>query len=137
MAKVLALDIGVKRTGVAETDFMQIIASGLTTIMTQDLMKFLTDYISDENPDSLVIGEPRRMHGVHSDVEEFIKKKIKLISSKFPDLRIYRVDERFTSKLASQAISQSGMSKKKRQNKALIDEVSAVIILQTWLNRLS
>lgn len=134
MAKVLAFDIGKKRTGVAETDPFQIIATGLPTINTEDLLTFLEQYISAENPDLLVIGEPKRMHGVPSEIEGFIQETISKINKKFPAINIVRVDERFTSKMASHAISQSGMSKKKRQNKALIDEVSAVIILQTWLD---
>ena len=135
MGKVIALDIGTKRTGVAETDALQIIASGLTAISTSEILSFLSEYIKNENPDVLVIGEPKRLHGVHSEVEVFIREKIEQIRKAFPDLRIDRVDERFTSKMASQAIAQSGMSKKKRQNKDLIDEVSAVLILQSWLEQ--
>ena len=135
MAKVLALDIGTKRTGLAETDPMQIIATGLPTIATTDLAAFLDRYVAQESPECLVIGEPKRLHGVASDVEVFIQKLITAIKQKHPLLAIARVDERFTSKMASQAISQSGMSKKKRQNKALIDEVSAVIILQSWMQQ--
>ena len=135
MAKVLAFDIGKKRTGVAETDPFKIIATGLPTIDTNELFRFLAKYVALENPELLVIGEPKRMHGVASEVEGFIQETIVKIKSNYPQLPIQRVDERFTSKMASHVISQSGMSKKKRQDKALIDEVSAVIILQTWLNK--
>jgi len=133
MAKLIAFDIGQKRTGIAETDSMQIIASGLKTIQTSELLSFLATYIDSEMPECLVIGEPKRLHGVPSEVEPFIQKQINKIKAKYPSLVIERMDERFTSKMASQAIAQSGMSKKKRQNKALIDEVSAVLILQSWM----
>lgn len=133
MAKVLALDIGMKRTGVAETDPFRIIATGLPTIASVDLIPFLKQYIATECPEIIVVGEPKRLHGVASDIESFIQKTIKQINLLFPDVKIARVDERFTSKMASAAIAQSGLPKKKRQNKGLIDEVSAVIILQSWL----
>ncbi len=135
MAKILALDIGKKRTGVAETDPYQLIATGLPTVFTTDLLTFLAVYVATEQPELLVVGEPKQMHGAPSEVEGFIQESIKKINLKFPELPIQRVDERFTSKMASHAISRSGLSKKKRENKALIDEVSAVIILQTWLGR--
>lgn len=133
MAKVLALDIGTKRTGVAETDPLQIIATGLKTIETTQLLPFLNEYITAEKPEALVIGEPKRLHGEASQVEAFIRQQILKIQKTFPALAIHRVDERFTSKMASQSIAQSGLKKKQRQNKALIDEVSAVLILQSWL----
>lgn len=135
MAKVLALDIGKKRTGVAETDPMQIIATGLPTVETQNLLPFIEVYVEKEKPDCIVIGQPRRMHGALSEVETFISQFIRKLAQKLPHIRIEREDERFTSKMASAAISQSGLSKKKRQNKALVDEVSAVIILQSWMSR--
>ena len=133
MAKVLALDIGTKRTGVAETDPLQIIASGLPTVATNELIEYLTHYVTAERPELLVVGEPKRMHGAHSDVEVFIQSLLKRVSTKFPELKIERIDERFTSKMASAAIAQSGLPKKKRQDKGLVDEVSAVLILQSWL----
>ena len=135
MAKVLALDIGTKRTGVAETDPLQIIASGLPTIETTGLLEFLRRYVTTEQPECLVVGEPKRLHGVASEVEVFIQSLLTQIKVLFPELKIERIDERFTSKMASAAIAQSGLSKKKRQNKALVDEVSAVIILQSWLEQ--
>ena len=135
MAKVLALDIGTKRTGVAETDPLQIIASGLTTIATTDLLFFLDTYIQQEHPECLIVGEPKRLHGEASDVEKYIGEIVVQIQKVFPNLKIERIDERFTSKMASHAISQSGLKKKKRQDKALIDEVSAVIILQSWMQQ--
>ncbi len=135
MAKVLAFDIGTKRTGVAETDPLQIIATGLPTIATEKLMEFLRQYMAKEKPEALIIGEPKRLHGAASDVEQFISKQIVAIQKAFPDLTIHRVDERFTSKIASLSIAQSGLKKKQRQNKALVDEVSAVLILQSWMDR--
>lgn len=136
MPKVLALDVGKKRTGVAETDPFQIIATGLPTIETSQLLPFLKNYIEKEAIETLIVGEPKRMHGVPSDIEAFISPLIIKIQKLHPALKIERVDERFTSKMASQAISESNLPKKKRQNKALIDEISAVIILQTWMNRM-
>lgn len=135
MAKVLALDIGTKRTGVAETDPLQIIATGLPTLETAALLNFLQGYVAKEQPECLIIGEPKRMHGTPSDVEQFIQTVIQQITARFPTLKMVRIDERFTSKMASAAIAQSSLPKKKRQNKALIDEVSAVIILQSWLEQ--
>lgn len=135
MGKVVALDIGTKRTGVAETDPLQMIASGLTTIKTTRLLFFLDDLLKKEPIDLLVVGEPKRLHGQASDVETYIKQVIDQINKAFPSLPIARVDERFTSKMASHAIAQSGLKKKDRQKKELIDEVSAIIILQTWLDR--
>jgi len=135
MAKIIALDVGTVRTGVAETDPFQLIATGLPTVPTKDLISFLNKYIPVEKPECLVVGEPKRMHGVASDVEPFIIQKIAEIKKLFPDLRIERMDERFTSKMAAQTIAQSNLKKKQRQNKALVDEVSAVLILQSWMSR--
>ena len=135
MGKVLALDIGTKRTGVAETDPLQLIASGRTTIETTSLLFFLDDELKKEPVDVLVIGEPKRLHGAIDDIGHYINQVIEQIKKAFPGLPIERVDERFTSKMASQAIAQSGLKKGKRQEKGLIDEVSAVIILQSWLEQ--
>lgn len=135
MAKVFALDIGTKRTGIAETDPMQIIASGLTTIETSQLITFLREYINNEKPETLVVGEPKRLHGHTSDSTTFIEKTIHKIKLEFPSLNIHRVDERFTSKMAFQSMLDGGIKKKKRQNKSLIDEISATIILQSWLDQ--
>lgn len=133
MAKIFALDIGGKRTGVAETDHLQLIATGLPTIDTINLMQFIENYVQTEKPEALVVGQPMRLHGVPSDIEGFIQKMIEQVALRFPQLPIHRVDERFTSKMASQALSMSGMSKKKREEKWRIDQISAVIILQTWM----
>lgn len=135
MARLLAIDFGTKRTGIAITDEMQIIASGLTTVLTKDLISFLKDYFAKENVELIIIGEPKQKDGTHSDVEEFIKKFILKLLKTFPTLRVERMDERFTSKIAFNTIIESGLSKKKRQNKYLIDQISATIILQDYLNR--
>tara|TARA_B110000003_G_scaffold269488_1_gene300574 strand:+ start:2407 stop:2817 length:411 start_codon:yes stop_codon:yes gene_type:complete len=135
MARLLAIDFGTKRTGIAITDEMQIIASGLTTVLTKDLILFLKDYVSKENVELVIIGEPKQKDGTHSDVELHIKKFIKELTNVIPTLKIERFDERFTSKIAFNAMIASGVSKKKRKNKALIDEISATIILQDYLNK--
>ncbi|MDG1327941.1 MAG: Holliday junction resolvase RuvX [Flavobacteriaceae bacterium] len=135
MARLLAIDFGTKRTGIAITDEMQIIASGLTTVLTKDLILFLKDYVSKENVELVIIGEPKQKDGTHSDVELHIKKFIKVLTNVIPTLKIERFDERFTSKIAFNAMIASGISKKKRKNKALIDEISATIILQDYLNK--
>ena len=135
MARLLAIDFGTKRTGIAITDEMQIIASGLTTVLTKDLISFLKDYVAEENVELIIIGEPKQKDGTHSDVEEYIKKFIIKLVKIFPTLRVERMDERFTSKIAFNTMIESGLSKKKRQNKSLIDQISATIILQDYLNR--
>jgi putative holliday junction resolvase len=133
MAKVLALDYGQKRTGIAVTDDMQIIASGLKTVETKNLFDFLATYFSNENVETVVLGEPKQMNYEASESEVYIKKFIKLFEKKYPKTPLIRVDERFTSKMAFQTMIDSGLSKKKRQNKALVDEISATIILQSYL----
>ncbi len=133
MARLLAIDFGTKRTGIAITDEMQIIASGLTTVSTKDLISFLKDYFAIEDVELIIIGEPKQKDGTHSDVEVCIKNFILKLVKAFPTLRIERMDERFTSKIALKTMIESGLSKKKRQNKSLVDEISATIILQDYL----
>ena len=133
MARLLAIDFGTKRTGIAITDEMQIIASGLTTVLTKDLISFLKDYFAKEDVELIVIGEPKQKDGTYSDVEVCIKNFILKLVKAFPTLRIERMDERFTSKIALKTMIESGLSKKKRQNKSLVDEISATIILQDYL----
>ncbi|MCT6870063.1 Holliday junction resolvase RuvX [Apibacter sp.] len=135
MSKILAIDYGEKRTGLAETDDMQIIASGLAGIMTSQLIPFLEKYISENSVEKIIIGLPIRLNGELSEIENSIKKFIKNINSLFPTIPVERVDERFTSKIASHYISQSGKNKKNRENKHLLDEVSATLILQTYLDK--
>ncbi|MUP46298.1 Holliday junction resolvase RuvX [Gramella sp. BOM4] len=133
MARILALDYGTKRTGIAVTDELKLIASGLTTVNTQELLNFLEDYFKNENVERVLVGEPRRMDDTSSQSEIHIQEFLKKFSEKFPEMPLERVDERFTSKMAVQSMIDSGMKKKKRRNKALVDEISATIILQTWL----
>lgn len=135
MARILALDYGTKRTGIAVTDELQIIASGLTTVETKKLLLFLNDYFTEETVELVLVGEPRQRDGTHSSVEEEIGKFLLEYANKFPDIPLQRVDERYTSKMAFQTMIDSGLKKKQRQNKALIDEISATIILQTYLHK--
>lgn len=133
MGRIIAIDYGTKRTGIAITDDLQIIASGLTTVDTKTLIPFLKDYFQKENVEAMVIGEPKRMNNEASDVEADILRFRESVLKAFPDLTIIRQDERFTSKMAFQTMIDSGIGKKKRQNKALIDQISATIILQDYL----
>lgn len=135
MARILALDYGTKRTGIAVTDELQIIASGLTTVDTKKIFSFLTDYLKNENVELFVIGEPKQLNNTQSESEQFILPFIEKLKSTFPKIPIKRVDERFTSKIAFQSMIDSGLKKKQRQNKALIDEISATIILQSYMNQ--
>lgn len=133
MGRILALDFGQKRTGVAITDELQIIASGLTTIATVELISFLKEYVSKENIELFLVGEPKQMNYKASDSEVIIKPFLKKLEKEFPNIQIKRVDERFTSKMAFQTMIDSGLKKGKRKNKALVDEISATIILQSYL----
>lgn len=133
LARILALDYGTVRTGIAVTDELQIIASGLKTVETKHIFSFLTNYLKNENVALFVIGEPKQLNNSVSESEQFIKPFIEKLSKTFPKIPIKRIDERFTSKIAFESMIQSGMKKKKRQNKALIDEISATIILQSYL----
>ena len=135
MPRILSIDYGIKRTGIAITDEMQIIASGLTTIPSETLIAFLKDYFSKEKVEQVIIGEPKQMDGTPSQSAEIIEKFIKTFKMTFPDMPLDRVDERFTSKMAFQTIIDSGLKKKQRQNKALIDEIAATIMLQDYMNR--
>ncbi len=133
MGRILAIDYGTKRTGLAVTDEMQIIASGLTTVETKDLIKFLRDYVTTEPVELFVVGLPKQMDNTASESEVYIQKFLEQLSKALPDIPVVRVDERFTSKMAFQTMIDSGMKKKQRQNKALIDEISATLILQSYL----
>ncbi|MBT8263089.1 MAG: Holliday junction resolvase RuvX [Bacteroidia bacterium] len=133
MGRILAIDYGTKRTGIAITDELKMIASGLTTVATEDLMSFLQTYFEDETVELVLVGEPKQKDGTHSAVEEEIKNFLTEFTDKYPDMKVIRVDERFSSKRAFQAMIDSGLKKKKRRNKALIDEISATILLQDYL----
>ena len=133
MSRILAMDYGEKRTGIAVTDDMQIIASGLTTVDTDSIFGFLENYLKNEKVELFLIGEPKQMNNTASESEKLILPFIQKLKNKFPQVPIERVDERFTSKMAVQTMIDSGLKKKQRQNKALIDEISATIILQSYL----
>ena len=135
MGKILAIDYGKARCGIAETDDMQIIASGLETVETKNIFDFLKKYFSENSVDEVVIGLPTDLKGNMSDIETEIQKFILVFEKEFPDKKINRLDERFTSKMASFFISQSGKNKKQRQEKGLIDKVSATILLQNFLDQ--
>ncbi|WP_312206526.1 Holliday junction resolvase RuvX [Epilithonimonas hominis] len=135
MGQILAIDYGKARTGIAVTDDMQIIASGLTTVETPKLIDYLKKYFLENSVDEVVIGLPTDLKGNMSDIETEIQKFILLFEKEFPDKKINRLDERFTSKMASFFISQSGKNKKQKQEKGLIDKVSATILLQNFLDQ--
>ena len=135
MPRILAIDYGVKRTGIAVTDDFQIIASGLTTIPSETAIDFLKDYFAKENVFKVIIGEPKQMNGQPSESAEIIEKFVQKFKVSFPEIKVERVDERFTSKMAFQTMIDSGLKKKQRQNKALVDEIAATIMLQDYLLR--
>lgn len=134
MGRVLALDYGQKRTGIAVTDEMQLIASGLTTVPTHELIGFLKQYVSEEKVIRFIVGEPKQMDSTPSESEALIIPFLRKLEAEFPNIPIERHDERFTSKMAFQTMIDSGLNKKQRRNKALVDEISATIILQGYLN---
>ena len=133
MGRILAIDYGQKRVGIAVTDPLKIIANGLTTVSSGDIFKFIAEYTSKESVELFVVGLPKKMNNESSDSMRFIEPFVKGLKSKYPNIPIEMVDERFTSVLAQRAILEGGVKKKDRQNKALVDEVSATIILQTFL----
>lgn len=133
MGRLLALDYGTKRTGIAVTDELQIIASGLTTVDTPQLIKFLKTYTSTEDVELILVGEPKQMNNEVSESEAAIQKFLLKLEKSMPEIPVKRVDERFTSKIAFQTMIDSGLKKQQRRNKALVDEISATIILQSYL----
>ena len=135
MSRILAIDYGIKRTGIAVTDELQIIASGLTTIPSETAIAFLIDYFSKENVSKVIIGEPKQMNGEPSESTPIIEKFVTAFKIAFPEMQIVRVDERFTSKMAIKTMIDSGLKKKQRQNKGLVDEIAATILLQDYLTR--
>jgi len=137
MPQLIAIDYGSKRTGLATTDDMQIIASPLNTVATNQLIPFLKEYAVFNKIQAFVVGEPKRLHGEPSEIEEKIKKFILKLNKAFPEIEIHRIDERFTSKIAFDTMIASGISKKKRQDKGMIDKISATIILQSFMKQRS
>ena len=135
MGQILAVDYGKARCGLAATDDMQIIATALQTVDTKTLPDFLRKYVSEHKVDGMVVGLPTDLKGNLSEIETDILKFITAFEQEFPQIPVFRLDERFTSKMASFFISQSGKNKKQRQEKGLIDRVSATIILQNFLEQ--
>ena len=133
MGCLVAIDYGEKRTGIAHTDSLQLIASGLTTLPSIESIEFLQQYLLDNDVEAIIIGQPRQKDGTFSSIEKQILKFISTLKKKLPNVRIIRHDERFTSKLASQVIMDSGLKKRRRRNKSIIDKISATIILQSYL----
>ena len=133
MGRIIALDYGKKRTGIAVTDPLQIIATGLTTVDTQTLFDFLQQYISTEVVEKIVIGDPLNLDGTETDSTAAVKHCIRRLKNTFPNIPIVTIDERYTSKLASKAMVEMGMKKKERQKKGIIDEVAATMMLQEYL----
>jgi len=136
LGRLLALDYGKKRTGIAVTDELQLIASGLTTVRTFELIDFLKDYVEKENVQKFIVGEPRQMDNTPSEPEALIAPFLNRLKKVFPHIPVERQDERFTSKMAFQTMIDSGLKKKQRRDKALVDEISATIILQAYLNKI-
>ena len=133
MGRILAIDFGKKRTGIAVTDPLQIIASGLTTINTDELIPFLKAYVAKEKVDLFLLGKPKQMDNSDSESETLILPFLTKLKKEIPQIKVLRIDERFTSKMAFQTMIDSGIKKKQRRNKGLVDEISATIILQSYL----
>ena len=135
MSRILALDYGTKRTGIAVTDPLQIIASGLCTVDTPELLPFLKQYIAQESVICVVLRAPRRWDNTTGPIENEIQSFIERFQSVFPQMQLERQDERFTSMMAQKAMIDGGLKKSKRQDKALVDQISATLILQSYLTK--
>ncbi|NLC49211.1 MAG: Holliday junction resolvase RuvX [Bacteroidales bacterium] len=133
MARLLAIDYGRKRSGIAVSDSLQIIANGLTTVPSHTLINFLKDYVEKESVELFIIGLPRQMNYEESESMQYIKPFVKKLQKEIPDIPVEYSDERFTSQIAHQTMIDGGLKKKQRQNKALVDEISATIILQGYM----
>jgi putative Holliday junction resolvase len=133
MPRIMAIDYGKKRTGLAVTDPLKIIASGLGTVPSHELIPYLKKYFAAEPVELILIGLPRNLDGSATDGTALVEECIRILKKHFPDMPLKKVDERFTSKMAFQSMLDSGMKKKDRQNKGLVDEISATIILQEYL----
>ena len=134
MGRIIAIDYGTKRTGIAVTDVLQIVPGGLTTVPTGQLFPFLESYFKKEPVDIIVIGEPRNMNGSDSENMRYVRIFVEKLRSLYPEMEIVMQDERFTSVLAQKTILEAGIHKMARRNKALVDEVSATIILQSYMD---
>jgi putative holliday junction resolvase len=134
MGKILAIDFGLKRTGLAITDENKIIASGLTTVDSREMMNFIVQLTKKETIDTIVLGEPKRLNNEDSHITANVRLLKEALEKQFPQIPVKLIDERFTSKMAFQTMIDGGLSKKQRRNKELIDEISATIILQSYLS---
>ncbi len=137
MARIIAFDYGTKRIGIAATDPLKIIANSLTTVHPKNIIEFLKKYILTEPVELFVVGLPKQMDGSLSESAQQVKGFVTLLKNNFPTILVEMMDERFTSKMASATIAQSGLKKTARQNKALVDEVAATIILQSYMEKQS
>lgn len=137
MPRILCIDYGLKRTGIAVTDPLQIIATGLTTVESRQLISFLKDYFSKEQVELILIGEPRNWDDTATHATPLVEKCIKDLQKNFPSIPIQKVDERYTSKMAKDAMLEMGLKKMQRRNKALVDEIAATIMLQEYLRGIS
>lgn len=137
MSRILSIDYGLKRTGIAVTDPLQIIATGLTTVESKMLIPFLKDYFSKEAVELIIIGEPKNWDDTDTHATPLVKQCIKELEKHFPAIPVKKVDERYTSKMAKDAMLEMGMKKKDRRNKALVDEIAATIMLQEYLRSIS
>ncbi|SMO74600.1 putative holliday junction resolvase [Saccharicrinis carchari] len=135
MGRILAIDYGQKRTGLAVTDPLRIIASGLDTVPSHTLIEYLEKYCAQEQVDLILLGYPKQASGLDSDSMRFIKPFFNRLKNKFPHIPVQWVDERYTSKIAFQTMIDGGLKKKARQNKGLVDKISATIILQSYLEQ--
>ena len=133
MSRILAIDYGRKRSGIAVTDVLQLIANGLATVPTHQLLQFILDYVQKEPVERILVGLPKQMNNEPSENMKYIEPFVRSLKKKLPDIPVEYVDERFTSVLAHQAMREGGLKKKARQDKALVDEISATIILQSYL----
>ncbi len=137
MGRILAIDYGQKRVGIAVTDKNKIIANGLATIHVKDIMSFLKEYIEKEDVECIVIGKPLDMKSKDSDASRFIEPFVKQVKKQFPKISVERIDERFTSQLALKTMQDAGLKRKARQNKSLVDTISATIMLQSYMEKLN
>ena len=137
MPRILCIDYGLKRTGIAVTDPLQIIATGLTTIHPNELIPFLKDYFSKEQVELIIIGWPTNWDDSATHATPHVEKCIKELQSNFPAISVKKVDERYTSKMAKDAMLEMGLKKMQRRNKALVDEIAATIMLQEYLRSIS
>jgi len=137
MARIMAFDFGTKRLGIAVTDPMKLFATALTTVHPKDIVVFLQKYLQTEQVETFVVGEPKQMDGTASQSAQDVKGFVTVLKKNFPDIPVEMMDERFTSKMASATIAQSGLKKRDRQKKELVDTIAATIILQSYLEKIS